>query len=434
MNTTAIKVRIPLFLALCSVIVATAIVLALTFGTRSSSHLKTESLLRTFDKYQREGLLNSPLLQLNKWKFTIPHYYVEIRGERTFGEVTADVRDIMAERGQLIADLADTVSFSEFVTHIAHAFLRGSRLEGKSTINSVPEEDHLNIVFLERDPGMVSSFFDHATCTYLGEMNLIVCNAGRIASLLDKLSGINENYSVAMSVFDKGNADSFTVNFATNLDVLQQYLQQNLLTWIIGHEIGHALLHNDWVEEKRLGLHFSVQYNDMEREADAFVSQIVLSDVPIGANFSTMLLEYIEHEFREEHFRQRGEYSNIDPANNLPPEPLIFDASSGDPPPLVLRAVRVMRELLVADPAVLDRAHYTEIGGFISYVHSIKPTHEYVNFLESRMKIVGENESDMPVVIIGGVAGFCGMCVAIVLGVRRKGGRNAKAAAQEVES
>lgn len=333
-------------------------------------------------RYHEEGILSSKLVESQDRAFSIPIKYIEYSNDLTVGQVLADVERRMEEG---LEDLERVGTIADYIKGIAKAFARGTPFENKVTLNEQPKRDHLNIVVIDRDPLRLAPRFEESACSYIGYFNTIVCNGRRISSILGTLDEIDTNHSVVIAIFENDSADNFRVNFLDNIDVLKRLLKQNFLTWLIGHEIGHAILHKPWVVDRRRSLHFDLTYDRREQEADAFVAKLALNDPSLGANFGTILLEFIEHRFRSEYAERTGTSIDIRPLDGEPLEPLEFDTYRYEIP-LVLRAVRIMRELLAQDEHVLERAHYSAVKGRFAFVHSLK-FEDYVKFLESRIQL-----------------------------------------------
>jgi len=143
-----------------------------------------------------------------------------------------------------------------------------------------------------------------------------------------------------------------------NLDVLRRLLKENLLIWFIGHEIGHAVRDRDWILSHDTPLHFNGIYDDRENGADAFVAEVVLKDQRLGANFATLLLEFINQQFNQDYKAEYHQAPNLVPGTKEPP---LVVRTSRFSRPLLLRGIQVMVQVLKRDSSAMDRADYTVI-------------------------------------------------------------------------
>ena len=185
------------------------------------------------------------------------------------------------------------------VDSIIEMLVSNTRFEGKFQINLPPKADHLNIYVVRDDPMHLSTSFT-GNCSFIGFANAIVCDASFLRDEMAKFEQISELYEIAFwtegeynGAVEKANANELWLAAARKL------LRTTFLTWILGHEIGHATLHQDVVLSDKLHINFDANLVDSrELEADLYVVSRLPRDDSYAAGFLVGLAEYIEQQLR----------------------------------------------------------------------------------------------------------------------------------------
>ena len=133
--------------------------------------------------------------------------------------------------------------------------VRGTRFEGHVNTSTPLKRDALNILALPAAQAGLPEL--ECNCAYLGSQ-LIVCDSQFLRSFANSI-----NYDVADPALKE------------ILDKVQVDQRKWLTSWLIGHEIGHAVLHD---REGRFGARLSNRRGvteTLEHEADAFFAERV---------------------------------------------------------------------------------------------------------------------------------------------------------------
>jgi hypothetical protein len=135
-------------------------------------------------------------------------------------------------------------------------FLAGTPFAGKLNTSGPPKEGFLNVYFAKgKLPGRLSSI--KCNCAYVGS-STVICDDQFIASFRSAVNFSRDSFygKDASAIFEHEKAVIEQVN---------QRISQTLTSWIIGHEIGHAVLHGSMSYERRQGV-----TEKQELEADNF--------------------------------------------------------------------------------------------------------------------------------------------------------------------
>ena len=189
--------------------------------------------------------------------------------------------------------------------------VKGTRFEGRENTSAPLQSDALNILAL---PAASAGLAELAcNCAYLGAQ-VIVCDSRFMNSFSNAV-----NYNVEDPAL-KG-------NFAK----LEQVNRRWLLSWLIGHEIGHAVLHDGKGQfGRRLWSHRGVTAS-LEEQADSFFAQHVPPDERKRAAF--VLTDFA---FQALSFTYKVDASGHGQA-------VIAPSRDGIHPPWLLRALSVAR-------------------------------------------------------------------------------------------
>ncbi|MDS4025788.1 MAG: hypothetical protein RKO25_02165 [Candidatus Contendobacter sp.] len=263
-----------------------------------------------------------------------------------------------------------SLSGIDYVRYISNLFAIGTQFEGKVKINQPPDENSVNIYFLKKDPGNLSLHFAD-NCSFIGYNRAIICDAKFIRGTIDRLRTITKSYDVVLYT-PKGPIDLSTDSKSQKM--VANLLMSNFMTWVLGHEIGHAINDYEFVTKLNKSLHFDLEYNEKEKAADAFVARAILHSEGDASTFKTMLGEFIQQEFREvfrstNHLTNEGlrelEESSFPLHNKLKVNVSKYQV------PLILRALHVMDNMLSLQPSLDSTGYYQEIEKNIHIEYSI---------------------------------------------------------------
>ncbi len=315
------------------------------------------------ETFKSQGALELPTTLENS-QFMIPQKSFYYGGGFTYGQLRQAIADQVREG---IDHLERSASFLPYAKYIAEAFVKDTRFHGRVTVNQTPIPGYLNLYFVKRVGAVNASGRDAPQCSYIGFDDAIFCDSDSIAASFSQIDKVPANESVVIAVLDPD--QKLHMNMLANLDVLRRLLKENLLIWVIGHEVGHAINDHEWILNHDAPLHFDGNYNNREERADSFAAGVVLRNNQLGANFTTLLLEFITQSFEQEY---RLQYSRAPDfmrgAKNIP----LKIRTSRYSRPMLLRSVQVMEQVLKLDSTALDKADYAVINGRLAYIHSIQ--------------------------------------------------------------
>ena len=243
----------------------------------------------------------------------------------------------------------------DYVEYIINHIVSGTEFEGKVNVNDVPMKGHINIYFLSQDEEHLSRNFDK-NCTFIRIYRTVLCDAMLIESIFEQIDSIEELYDIAIITLDKatrkaiGNERPDISKDPEMREQLLSLMKGSVLTWILGHEIGHAILHYDLVGGKDRELHFDFAYDKVEEAADAFVAEQAARIDGRGAEIATLLGEFIEQEFRRHYLMEMttvsGDVRKKLSDNNFSLLNKITVKRERGRVPLLLRALYVKKALL----------------------------------------------------------------------------------------
>lgn len=261
----------------------------------------------------------------------------------------------------------NTPSYDEFpelkgrayVHYIVSRIVSGTEFEGRISINTVPKEGHINFYFLSKDEKRLSRNFTN-NCTFIGLYRAVLCDASLIRSTFDHIDSIQELYDIAVITLDEKTREVTGIeqpDISTNPEmrkVLLSLMKGSVLAWILGHEIGHAMLHHELVMNECRELHFDLTYNKVEEEADSFVAEQAAKVDGRGAEMATLLGEFIEQEFRRHYLEDANTVSGAEREelreNDFVLKNKIRIEHGKYTVPLLIRALHVKRALLLKAP------------------------------------------------------------------------------------
>lgn len=337
-------------------------------------------------KYVEDGVTWTPPTEDESYTFHVANRQLDFSDGLTFGDVIDETNRIVATDAH---DLEDTLSFLDYIRLVALEFARGTRFDGKVTVNDTPSANFLNIYFLKSDPlHLTSSFKD---CSSIGYDNAIICNAGFFESLLRRVDEYEVIHDVVVLRVEDPGSFRFNIRLPENIAIVKKYVKQCIVVWLLGHEIAHAVLHRDHISGLRdQEVHFAGMRNEVEKEADTYVARVADSLLPTHVQFSLMLGEFIHQEFRRI-------YLEDNPTDGLDAESeaqhdffrdrrITLDVSQGSYP-LILRALHIKKSLDEDRPELVDCATYGIDNSQIFLLHPLMPGSVYEQ-LESNIDVV----------------------------------------------
>jgi hypothetical protein len=314
---------------------------------------------------------------LDTYEFLVPRQVFDINKGFTFEELLAK---LSANFEKSPEDLTVKLTFQEFIHWLGVAFVGVDSSYKHVSVNSPPKLETLTILLVDSARFPLPPALNVSTCAYIGTGDVILCDTARIQQALQRIDSYAEDENVVLAWFDGAVSEGFRVNFRANLDDLKALLRQNFLTWLIGHEIGHAIRHRNWVASSGQPLHFDAAYDKREQEADLFVTERLSNEPALRASFAPLLLEFVEQDFR----RIIAERLNLKPSDNelrtMTPVSVSFDKDTA----LFFRALNMLVTLLKTDIDALERAQIRPVGGHFGFVHSLKSP-DYVTLLRSKV-------------------------------------------------
>jgi hypothetical protein len=265
------------------------------------------------------------------------------------------------------------LDFSGYVKFIATSMLQDTPYAGHLTVNTEPDPNSINIYFLDCDLSATVRGFPNSNCTYVGYVNSIVCRAKAIEDEFALLDHIPRAYDVA--IIDARTHVPLGPDSATLLSLARKMLKQSMITWMIGHEIGHAVKHKEVVAGSQQPLHFNLFYNEIEREADDFVAdRLARSETLLASSQSgTGISEFIHQQYRILLKQQLPAFDEILlSVRDLPTVvPLEITVGAGNYP-LLLRAIGV-RQAIATAKVYADDTNYPAIVANNVIAHSAEP-------------------------------------------------------------
>jgi hypothetical protein len=216
-----------------------------------------------------------------------------------------------------LSDRTIDLSYAEEIERESAPFVRGTPYEGHINARQVPIPNNLNIYVLKADP-LRRFQVVRCNCAYVGH-RIIVCDKRFLDTFAASL-----RYSQAQ-------ADSIPV-----LTRVNETFARVLFSWILGHEIGHAVLHDadgQFIISARQGS--TSLWQRREREADEFAAAKM---TPTEIHQSTFtLINMVFQVYHRAYVKQHPTEGQVKRDWSKPLERiyLLFAASSSSPPNLV---------------------------------------------------------------------------------------------------
>jgi len=139
---------------------------------------------------------------------------------------------------------------------VIQTFVDATRFEGKINTQSKPQLGYLNFyVASSKLPGRLSGI--KCNCAYIGS-DTIICDEAFLRSFSSSVNFTRD------SIYGK-DADKIWEDVRRTLSKVNDDTSTNLAAWIIGHEIGHAVLHETSSSLRRIAM-----TREMENAADSY--------------------------------------------------------------------------------------------------------------------------------------------------------------------
>ena len=256
------------------------------------------------------------------------------------------------------------VGLEGYIGVLADLLLKDTEFQGRFALNDSPDEGRINLYIVSCDLSDIIPGFKSSSCTYIGFFNAIVC---RSAYFKEKFFEIDETDRIyALTVLRVDSNVEIGPDSAFALEKAISALKQSIFTWIIGHEIGHAVLHKSYVSRSGNDLHWNYSYTIHEQEADRYVASKIAETPQLLTNSGVHVTigEIIEQEYRKELKQVHPDISEEVTHTRFMPSviPLTLHPLPGEIP-LLMRAVKMRR-------ALLDAGIFQDPYGYFSVVEN----------------------------------------------------------------
>lgn len=208
---------------------------------------------------------------------------------------TDSVDEKIAEsRGREIEEVTSDV----FLEVMMRELVDQTPFSGKLNFHGEYSADKINLYFLDQKnidefaPGI-------EICSYIPPKPLIVCNGEKIKAFSDNLVSHDRFFKIALVVVKDGQRRLLEKSemSETEIATINTYLSVGLVTWIVAHELGHAVLHSDSTKT-RLFFNSTVG-GEIEREADEYAADLILKTEFAVNNALYSIDELVEAHFYE---------------------------------------------------------------------------------------------------------------------------------------
>jgi hypothetical protein len=150
---------------------------------------------------------------------------------------------------------------------IVEPFIRGTRFEGKFNTTGEPRQAFLNVYVARLGlPGRLASI--SCNCAYVGD-SIIVCDQ-------KFLSTFESTVNFTINSFYGRDVKTIWEQQKNIIEQVNRRIAHVMESWILGHEVGHAILHGDTSLDHRRA------YSErQELEADRYFIEKALSDADV---------------------------------------------------------------------------------------------------------------------------------------------------------
>jgi hypothetical protein len=232
------------------------------------------------------------------------------------------------------------LTFIKYIEQVGLLFASGSRFDGKVQVNLPPRSDFINIYLIDEDRARLVQNFN-SNCVYIGYLNAIVCDVRFFKKYFSFIDGISKIYDIVLT--DITTRAQVPIE-GQLLEKVRLYMKQSFIVWVLGHEIGHAILHKDVVLARRRQLHFDLDYDEYEVAADTFAAEKLAPNTALASNFSIASGEFIHQEYRRLYRESFYDGSDMDSRDFIMNNSLVVNYDRYRVP-VLLRAIRVVNRL-----------------------------------------------------------------------------------------
>jgi hypothetical protein len=194
----------------------------------------------------------------------------------------------------------------------------------------------------------------------------VICDVNLFLDRFKEIGGYDKAYDIsAFNVKTQRWIDWKT----DDADNIKQAIRQSLIIWVLGHEIGHAVLHKNIVLTNKTPLHFDLEYNKYEIQADSFVADQLSKSPAVASEFANTTGEFIQHEYRKLYGQTRAKQSVPGADTEEKDFPINFKILvnySRYNVPLLLRSARIITSLLNQAPDIDNTGYYQSVASNIS--------------------------------------------------------------------
>jgi hypothetical protein len=229
------------------------------------------------------------------------------------------------------------LSYGTTVAKLAEPFLANSRFAGRLNVTEAPRPDKMNLYVLSKVPAGLNALT--CNCGYIGN-GIIVCDKKFI-----------ETFSKSI------NYDLHGPNVGELLAKVDADFAKWLASWLIGHEIGHLILHDgDGAFTRQLRERRRSATEAQEAQADAFFVQHINPEDRKRATFT--LTNFV---FQIVHRSYRPAF-----VPGAPGKAVVKPSVDGIHPPWIERALHLARIISEMDqPGEQTDSYYDGLAGLI---------------------------------------------------------------------